>query len=171
MSMREQQFLKCYQEYRYNNQRDWYRSRIEEFESARNEAVVLISILIGCAGISSVLATANVLGWRAAWVLLAIIFPALATALAAYERLYAFDRQAKIYRDAVQRLPRALEYKPDAPEGMSPDDYSKATITFVLEVENISRTENGQWGQLINETRTDEPSGGGSAQKPSASRE
>jgi hypothetical protein len=169
--MREQQFLECYQEYRYNNQRDFYRSRIEEFEAARNEAIVLTSILIGCAGISSLLATANVLGWRIWWALLAVIFPALATALTAYERLYSFEGVAKLYRDAVRALPRTQEYKPISPEGISPDDYSKAIKAFVQEVETISRAEMGQWGQLINEIRPVDSPGGGSPQRQHASQE
>ena len=163
MSIREQKFLECYQEYRYNNQRDFYRSRIDEFETARNEAIVLTSILIGCAGISSFFATANVLGWRTAWVLLAVIFPALATALAAYERLYAFDSVAKLYRDAAKALPRTQEYKPTSPENMSTDDYSSAIIAFVQEVETVSRSEMGQWGQLVNQIRSIESSGEGKA--------
>jgi hypothetical protein len=171
MSIREQQFLECYQEYRYNHQREFYRSRIEEFETARNQAIVLTSVLIGCAGISSLLATANVLGWRTGWVLLAVIFPTLATALTAYERLYSFERVAKLYRDAVRALPRTQEYKPASPEGMIPDDYSKAIKAFVQEVETISRNEGGQWGQLMSEIRPAEPPGEGPAQKPSASRE
>lgn len=171
MSTREEQFLKCYQKDRFTDQRVWYLKRIAEFQAARNQAIILTSILIGCAGIASVLAAANVLGWREWWVLLAVFFPASATAFAAYDRLYAFEQQAKLYQDAARALLRVQKLQPRWREGVTQEDYREMINLYVLETEAVFHREQGQWGQLINQVRPAEPPGGEAAQKPSASRE
>ena len=89
--------------------------------------------------------------------MLAVIFPGLSTALSAYDGLYAFERQAKLYRDAANAVHRARADAPDLKQGLTETDYRRALSAYVYEVESIFRQEQGQWGQLINEIKPAEP--------------
>jgi hypothetical protein len=164
MNPRDEQFLKCYEKHRYEDQQKFYEGHIEEFETARSQAIILTSILIGCAGITSVLAAADVLHLKALWVILAIIFPALGTAFAAYDRLYAFEQQAKLYKDARGALD-AHRYRSLGKASLSESEFRAVVSDHVQEVEGVLRSEQGQWGQLISQIPTAEPATVSSPQK------
>jgi len=160
-------FLECYEKHRYKDQLSFYKSRIEEFETARSQAVILTSILIGCAGIASVLAAADVLHLKMLWVILAIIFPALGTAFAAYDRLYAFEQQTKLYKDAKGALQVPQERRLLWGASLSESGYRAAVSDYVQRVETVLRTEQGQWGQLISQVPAADPATVSSPQKHS----
>jgi hypothetical protein len=159
MTERDRRFMELYRKYRFDDQRLFYDDRRSEFEAARDESGWLMSLLMILTGAASALASApdlGGLGWL--WSVLAITFPALATALAAFTNLYAFERQGKIYGDAANSL---LYARGDAPELHPPMDdsaFHQAMGAHVQQVEQILRTEQAQWGQLIGEIKPVSPS-------------
>ena len=72
------------------------------------------------------LASANVGGLKSLWSVLAVAFPALSTALATYNALYAFERQTKIYGDAANALLRARADSPDLKPPMDDAAFQRA---------------------------------------------
>ena len=157
MSERDERFLYLYQKYRREDQENFYEDRQAEFEAARNEVITLNVLIMGLAAVASFLASINAGGLKPLWAVLAVIFPGLSTALSAYDGLYAFERQAKLYRDAANAVHRARADAPDLKQGLTETDYRRTLSAYVNEVESIFRQEQGQWGQLINEIKPAEP--------------
>jgi hypothetical protein len=134
-----------YRRCRLENQRNFYRSRSEEFGAAADQAAILAAILLGLTGIVSALATGE-WGGKTALTILAIALPALSTALAGYAALYAFEQQQKLYRDALRALGKQAAVQPDDP------------AAYAETVEEILAREQAQWGQVVAEIK---PAGGG----------
>jgi len=153
MKPRDKQFLALYEKYRIQDQHGFYDARRKEFEAARDEVLWLTAALMILTAAVAALASANIggLGWL--WSILAVAFPALSTALAAYNALYAFERQAKIYGDAANALLRARADSPELKPPMDDAGFEKALRTHVEQVEQILRSEQAQWGQLIGEIK------------------
>jgi hypothetical protein len=84
------------------------------------------------------------------WSILAVAFPTLSTALSAYNAVYSFERQGKIYGDAADALLRARADSPDLKPPLNDAAFEKA---LVEQVEQILRNEQAQWGQLIGEIK------------------
>ncbi len=99
------------------------------------------------------LASANVGGLKWVWSILAVAFPAISTALSAYNAFYAFERQAKIYGDAANALLHARADSPDLKPSMDDAAFEKALGAHVEQVELILRNEQAQWGQLVGEIK------------------
>ncbi len=147
LSEQERLFCDLYQKYRHEDQLDFYTKRQKEFETAESQASLLNIALMTLAAIVSLLASANLLDLSTWWAALAVIFPVLATALSTYQSVYAFDHQAKLYKDAVVALRYVKAYQaPIVNEGVSLEDY-------VERVESIFKAEQGQWGQLISQIK------------------
>ncbi len=155
MNKREQQFVELYQKHRYEHQKRFYESRQTEFESARKQAINLSTLLLILAAVAAALAAINVFELKLFWSVLAAIFPLLSTAVSAYDGLYAFERQAKLYQDALNALHRAQVDAPD--EATSGAGYHAALSDYVREVEAVFRREQSQWGQLMSEIKLAEP--------------
>ena len=148
MSERNAEFLEVYGDYRVKDQLRYYDGRRQEFEQARNQLVVMIATLTALAGLAGGLAAGNVFGQRPLWAVLAVVFPALATTVAGYDALYAFQHQAQLFQDAARSLDLA---RTAAPQGTTVDD--QAVSEYVTGVEVILTTEQGHWGQLISDLR------------------
>lgn len=157
MNERNKEFLALYQQYRYQDQRKFYENRLEEFEAARDQAITLTVFFMALAAVSAVLASADVIGLKALWAVLAVVFPVLSTTIAAYSALYAYERQAKLYQDAISALDRAGADSPNLRQGLEEADYRQMLIDYINEVEDILRTEQGQWGMLSKEIKPAEP--------------
>ena len=157
MTEHDEQFLALYQQYRFEDQRGWYERRRAEFEAAHGQVIALTELLMVLAGAASALAVADVGGLKTLWAVLAVVFPALFTALSAYNGLYAFERQAKLYRDAANMMLHARADAPDLKPGITEADYRQALSVYVNKVEGILRREQGQWGQLTSEIEPIEP--------------
>lgn len=154
MTERDRQFMELYRKYRLDDQRLFYDNRRSEFEAARDEAGWLMSFLMILTGAASALASAPDLGGpRWLWSILAIAFPALATALAAFANLYAFERQGKVYGDAANSLLCARADAPDLQPQMDDTTFHHAMSAHIQQVERILRAEQAQWGQLIGEIK------------------
>jgi len=157
MNERNKEFLAFYQQYRYQDQQKFYESRLEEFEAARDQAITLTVSFMALAAVSAVLASADVAGLKALWAVLAVVFPVLSTTIAAYSSLYAYERQAKLYQDAISALDRVGADSPNLRQGLGEADYHQMLIEYINEVEDILRTEQGQWGMLSKEIKPAEP--------------
>ena len=153
MIARDQQFLALYGKHRFQDQRAFYDSRRREFAAARDEVLWLTSVFMVLTAAVAALASANVGGLKPVWSILAVAFPALSTALAAYNAFYAFERQAKIYGDAANALLRARADSPDLKPAMDDAAFQEALGAHVEQVEQILRNEQAQWGQLIGEIK------------------
>jgi hypothetical protein len=150
-------FLELYEQHRRKHQLDWYRSRYREFEKANRQAGDISSILLLLTTMVSLLAGAGFAteaGLEKLWAVLAVVLPALSTALAAYRGLYAFQEQAKLYRDAALTLQVTRAQAPDfAPDGSEVQGTTLDPEAYVLRVEEVFRLEQGQWGQIAAEIR------------------
>ena len=96
MTDRARRYLELYRDHRFEDQRRFYESRQEEFEAARDEVIWLTAVLMVLTGGAAAFAAADIGKLHMLWSILAVAFPALSTALAAYNGLYAFERQEKL---------------------------------------------------------------------------
>jgi hypothetical protein len=152
---RDRQFTEAYRAHRFEDQRTFYHSRRSEFEAAHDQSGWLISFLMILTGAASALASASpeLSGPKWLWSILAIAFPALATALSAYSNLYGFERQGKIYGDAENALIYARAGAPDSKPPIDDAAFHQAMSAHVQQVEQILSAEQAQWGQLIGEIK------------------
>jgi hypothetical protein len=147
VSDRTAEVLALYQKHRFEDQLGFYRDRCELFDRATGQAAVVSAVLLGLSAAVSALAGAST-GNPHLWTALAAILPALATAVASFGALYAFDQQSKLYADAVRALVAIQREAPDLTR--IPDEAARATAVagYVDAVESVFRKEQGQWGQL-----------------------
>ena len=146
-----QQVLDLYEAYRVNDQvNDFYTPRSTEYRSAVDQSLAIKRALLALGAIAGVLAAANVGGHRALWSLLAAAFPALSTALVAYDGLISFERLAKLYGDVVSAVGHVAKPAKENP----PADEVTA---YVATVEGIFLREQGQWGQLTQDIELQAP--------------
>ncbi len=145
------EFFSLYQEHRYENQIGFYTSRVEEFEQAHNQAIVIsIILLILTALVGSVGAFTGIPPWsKLACQLAAALFPILSTAIAAYNSLYGFEQQAKLYQDSIDNLIEARDnLEPGLLASLDEGQFTQRVDTYVKDVEKVFHDEQGQWGQL-----------------------
>ena len=145
MSARAQQFLELYREARVEDQRKYYLRTAQEFEAAHRQLLLTSSLVFGVSAAIALVAGLDVPG-KLVWAILAAVLPAITTALAAYEGLYAFIRVSKLYTDAARNL-RLVE----APNLSESADEQVAVAAYVAQIEEIFKRERGQWGQLAAE--------------------
>lgn len=145
MSRRARQFVDVYRASRVDDQREYYVRRSREFQAAHRQLLLVSSIVFGISGAVGLVAGLDVPG-KLVWAVLAAVLPAITTALAAYEGLYAFERVSKLYGDAARNLRLS-----EAPELSDSADDPAAVAAYVTQVEAIFKRERGQWGQLTSE--------------------
>jgi hypothetical protein len=153
MSDRDRELLAAYAAHRVRDQMGYYEGAAREYRAARQQVVVLMGLLLALGGIAGVLSTTDVAGPRDIWTVLAVAFPALSTALAAYEGLFAFERVGRLYDDARAALEAAEIDAPDPRE----DPGAERLRSYVETVEAILRREQAQWGQLSSDIKLAEP--------------
>lgn len=154
MSQRNKEFMMLYQEYRYKDQVKFYKERSQEFKDAHNQVLNLTgAIMFATALVSLATASLQASVWTPVLAILAIGLPALSTALAAYNELFAFERQSKLYQDAEKALHSALAESPDLKPGLGDSEYATAVGVYVNVIEGIFRKEQGQWGQLQSQAK------------------
>ncbi|HLV98997.1 MAG TPA: DUF4231 domain-containing protein [Ktedonobacterales bacterium] len=149
-----QDFWQLYYRYRYEDQIKFYEDRTKEFKKAQSEATILTIILMTAASVVSLFGSADLLQFSTGWAVLAVFFPVLATALATYQSVYAFERQAKLYEDASGVL-NSVQMPPTP--GGSPD---VSIQDYVEQIEYVFKMEQGQWGQLVGQIAGAIPPGG-----------
>ncbi len=148
---RTQQFLSLYRECRYQDQLRFYEARQREFEAAHDEVTWMTAVLMVLTALAAALAAANIGKLEELWSVLAVVFPALFISLLAYNGLYGFARQAKLYGDGAKALLRVRVDSPDLKPAMNDESFSAAAIAHIQKVEQILSGEVAQWGQFIGE--------------------
>jgi hypothetical protein len=141
------QLLALYRRCRLADQLKYYGERGSEFNTAVSQLGILSAIVLALGSTAAALAGAAVDG-TPVWAVLAAVFPAIATALAAFGSLYAYEHQAKIYADAAKALRRLDRTPPDLAAAQDP---AAAVHDFITVAEDVLRREQGQWGQLVSE--------------------
>jgi uncharacterized membrane protein len=145
VTSRERQFVELYRQARVENQRGYYERTAARFEAAYQQLLLLSAVLFGISGAIALLAGIDVPG-KLVWAIFAAIVPAITTAIAAYQGLFAFERIAKLYRDAARNLRRL------PPPIVGDTTSAQAAIAaYVADVERVFERERGQWGQLASE--------------------
>ncbi len=154
----DQAFFKLYQKYRYEDQFKFYKNRRLEFEKARTQAIWASIGLMFLAAVAGSLEPINIPWLKLTALLLAAICPVLSTAIAAYDALYAFEQQAKLYQDTINVLSqaRALAPDPKVKPVLSDEEFAQELSKYVHEVEKIFLVEQGQWGQLAKKMKPHE---------------
>jgi SMODS and SLOG-associating 2TM effector domain 1 len=145
VSNRAQQFVEVYRQARVEDQRNYYLRSAREYEAAHRQLLFTSSLVFGVSSAVGLIAGLDVPG-KLIWAILAAVLPAITTVLTAYDGLYAFERIAKLYNDAVRNL-RLVE----APTLSDPSEERAAVAAYVAQVEEIFKRERGQWGQLATE--------------------
>ena len=152
MTGRAAEFRDLYLKLRIADQLRWYRGRSDEYKQASQQAIAVRNVLLvlaALAGLAAQLATGT---GRAALGAAAAALAALAAAVTAYEALIGFAQLSQLYDDAVRNL-RAAEIDWDS---VGRDDLAAE----VGRVEQIFRSENGQWGQLTVQGAPPDPTAG-----------
>jgi SMODS and SLOG-associating 2TM effector domain 1 len=138
MSERSQQALELYRAARVRDQLSYYGATAAEYERASAQSAAVAALLLSVTTLAAALAGLDVTG-KSAWAVVAVIVPAVSTALAAYEALFGFERMAKLYGDAVRSIKRL-----DEPHLGTTEEVA----AYVTAVETIFHNEQSQWGQL-----------------------
>jgi SMODS and SLOG-associating 2TM effector domain 1 len=140
---RADDFHRLFLALRIEAQRDYYNERAAEYRAAHEQAVVVRNTLLLAAalagGMGPFVPSDTV---RAALGVTGAVFAALAAAITGYEILIGFPQLEKLYADAARNLNEAaIDWREADPEG---------DLTAEVErVEDVFRSERGQWGQLI----------------------
>lgn len=142
MSSREEQFVELYRQARVEDQRDYYERKAAQNRAAHQQLLLVSAIVFGVSGAVALLAGVDVPG-KLVWAVLAAVLPAVTTAFAAYEGLFAFERIARLFHDAARNLRRV-----QAPLLAEETSAQEAVVRYVSETERILERERGQWGQL-----------------------
>jgi hypothetical protein len=114
----------------------------------------LTALLVALGGVAGVLSSADAFGGRDAWALLAAAAPALATALAAYDALFGFERNAEIFADASAAL-RLAELR--APAQSNDPDRIRAWVEQVAGTSSVSRGNGGSSRRTPSHSRNSVP--------------
>lgn len=155
MTDRARQFRDLYKEMRIAHQRGWYEQRSDEYKRASQQAILARNVLLILAALAGLAGQATTGTGRAAAGVVAALLAALAAAVTVFESLIGFAQLSKLYNDALLNL-KAAEIDWDS---TGPHDDLAAEVG---RVEQIFRTENGQWGQLVIEgTPKDAAAGAG----------
>jgi hypothetical protein len=157
MDNRHEQFLNLYQTCRHKDQVGFYQARCMEFERAQRQAITTAGVLMLLTTMTSIFATTGQILPTWVWAALSVFFPALSTALTAYNSLFAFEQQLKLYKDAARALHRAEADAYGLRKSADEADHPGKIEAYINQVEEIFRKEQGQWGQLISEIDPVEP--------------
>jgi hypothetical protein len=139
---------RIYQHQRLENQKAFYRSRIDEFRLNSGCMLLASAVLMG---LSTTISLLSISSKEPFWMLLTAILPAVAAALAAFRAVYQWERQTSLYEDSLLELRRAG----NVIVGVQPDDYEKVFPALVRRSETVFQNEAGQWGQIKGVMPTD----------------
>jgi hypothetical protein len=149
---RSRAFHRLYLRLRIDDQLRYYQDRRTEYASAHRQAVVLRTALLFGAAAAGVVTQSTAGTARAAWAVAGALLAALAAAVTAFETLIGFPQLEKIYGDAARNLEEAkLDWQDLEPDAVQPAQFDR--------VEDIFRSERGQWGQLVVKSAAPAPPG------------
>ena len=139
MTTRTDQFRAIYLEHRLVDQQEYYRQRVDEYERAHRQALGVRNVLFVLSAMAAGASQITDDRARGEFGALAAVLAALAGAVTAYESLIGYPSLLKIFHDAWVSL-QAARIDWDLPD----DDVEHS----IRRVEQVFRSENGQWGQL-----------------------
>lgn len=149
MSDRERQALTVLQAARVEDQLENYYGRsAAEYARASAQSVAASAVLLSLTTLAGTLAGLDIAG-KGGWAIAAAILPALATALAAYDALFGFERVSKLFFDAIRSL-RRIE-APDLTQIADDAEAATAVAAYAEAIEAVLAKEQAQWGQLTAE--------------------
>jgi SMODS and SLOG-associating 2TM effector domain 1 len=139
---RSRAFHRFYLRLRIDEQLRFYQARRAEYAGAHRQAVVVRTALLFGAAAAGVVTQSTAGTARAAWAVAGALLAALAAAVTAFETLVGFPQLEKIYGDAARNLEEArLDWEDLDPEKVAVGEFER--------VEDVFRSERGQWGQLV----------------------
>jgi len=142
VSDRAAQFRALYRDLRIADQERFYNDRSAEYEQAHRQAIMVRNTLLVVAAVAGVAGQFTSGTGRAGLGVAAAVLAALAAAVTAFEALIGFSQLQKLYNDAALNLAEAgIDWDTAEPDGETPAEVER--------VEQVFRTENGQWGQLV----------------------
>jgi hypothetical protein len=148
VSDRERQALTVLQAARVEDQLENYYGRTAaEYARASAQSVAVSAVLLSLTTLTGTLAGLDIAG-NGGWAIAAAILPAVATALAAYDALFGFERVSKLFFDAIRSL-RRIE-APDLTQ-IAEAKAAEAVAAYAEAVEAVLAKEQAQWGQLTAE--------------------
>jgi len=153
MTSRAAEFRDLYMKLRIADQLRWYKGRSKEYKRASQQAIGVRNALLILAAAAGFVGQFTTSRGTAALGVVAAVLAALAAAVTAYEALIGFAKLSKLYDDTVRNLSSAAIDWSD----LGADDDMAAQFG---KVEQIFRTENGQWGQLVPEGTPPDPTAG-----------
>ena len=136
-----------YRAARVEDQVDYYRRTSAEYDRAGAQSVALSAVLLSLTTLAGILAGLEVSA-KMGWAIAAAVIPAVATALAAYDAIFGFERVSKLYADAMRSL-RFIE-EPDL-TGIDDEAEAAEVAAYAAAVEAVLLKEQAQWGQLTAE--------------------
>ena len=139
---RARAFHRLYLRLRIDDQLRFYQDRRGEYAHAHRQAVVLRTALLLGAAAAGVITQSTAGTARAAWAVAGALLAALAAAVTAFETLVGFPQLEKVYGDAARNLEEAkVDWEDVDPETVPEREVER--------VEDVFRSERGQWGQLV----------------------
>jgi hypothetical protein len=139
------ELIDLYDRYRLRDQLDYYEGRRNDSEVAQLQGTWLAGAIMLIASASALLGASAIGPFPTVWRMLAATLPALSATVVAFQRLYAFERLAKLYDDAASALGAVAR----RPTGQTDAEVDLAVHAQVAQVERILSQEQGQWGQLV----------------------
>jgi len=137
------QAVKLYQEYRIDDQRDYYEGRAGEYDNASSQLSTVTTLLLLIAAIAGALGAGGVGISRASWGIVAAACSALVAAIAGWGTLIGFQQNAKLFHGAGRSLRELGGQLAD-----HPGDHA-VLLNTVVQVEAVLQSETGQWGQQL----------------------
>lgn len=142
MTERAEQFHGLFLALRIEEQRVYYTERSREYRKAHEQAVIVRNVLLLGAAVAGGIGPFVPDRVRAILGVVGAVLGALAAAVTAFETLIGFPQLEKIYGDAARNLEEAkLDWQDLDPDTMSAAEFER--------VEDVFRSERGQWGQLV----------------------
>jgi len=159
VSERAKQFHGLFLALRIEEQRDFYSKRSKEYRRAHEQAVIVRNVLLLAAAVAGGLGPFVSQEMRGVSGVVGAVLGALAAAVTAFETLIGFPQLEKLYGDAARNLKEAaIDWREVDPTGDLTTQFER--------VEDVFRSERGQWGQLIVRSAAEPPSNSPPAQGP-----
>ena len=149
------QFLELYQNHRYEDQVKFYKKRERSFTQAQKQAIVISTGLMLLTALAGALEAIDIAWLKLVFMFIAAISPVFYTSFTSYNSLYAFEQQAKLYRETLSKLQYTRVLIPDVTQEASEGEFTNQLNKYIDEVERVLLVEQEQWGELATRMKPD----------------
>jgi hypothetical protein len=139
-----------FEKYALNDQISYYQKKTQRSRQAFSQVNILRAVFAFLGGLASAVVAASTSAPEevvTAFVAVAIVAPALATAIATYSSVYDWERLTKIYRDALNNVYLADALSPR--DEMTDEEYYMYLTAYSDAVLDIMHEETAQFGNMI----------------------